>query len=247
MIIIPAIDLKAGQCVRLQQGNMNKADVYGEDAVSVAKHWNEVGARRLHIVDLDGAFAAQPCNHEVIADICQALPNLPIQVGGGIRSMATLAHYFDLGIGWCIMGTKAIESFEFLVEACAQYPGKIMLGIDAKNGMVAVDGWAEVASISALDLAQKCHGLPLDSIVYTDISRDGMLSGVNVAATQKMAQVSECPVIASGGVKNLEDIEALCAVANSGIKGAITGRAIYTGDLDLQAAQQYADARMKQH
>ncbi len=241
MIVIPAIDIKEGQCVRLKRGDMNQADVYGNDALAVAQRWADSGAKRLHMVDLDGAFAAKPMNQDIIFRVKQALPNLPLQVGGGIRDEQTLSTYFDAGIDWCIMGTKAIESFDFLEYIADKYPQKIILGIDARNGMVATDGWAEVSNISAIELAMKCSKLPLAAIVYTDISRDGMLSGVNVDATHAIAKATTCGVIASGGVKNLEDIKLLAPHYKDGIIGAIAGRAIYTGDLDLFEAQQLAD------
>ncbi len=241
MIIIPAIDLKGGVCVRLQQGDMNKADVYGEDVLAVAQRWVDSGAKRLHMVDLDGAFASKPVNLDIIERVCAHFPDLPVQVGGGIREIGTAEHYFDLGVQWCIIGTKAVSDFSFLETITQQFPGQIILGIDAKEGMVAVEGWAQLSTQRAIDMAQRCRDLPLAAIVYTDIARDGMLSGVNVERTVEMAQAASCPVIASGGVKNIEDIRMLAPYTSVGILGAIAGRAIYTGDLDLGEAQRLAD------
>lgn len=242
MLIIPAIDLKDGQCVRLRQGEMDDATVYGSDPVDMAARWVEQGARRLHLVDLNGAFDGKPVNGEAVMAIAKAYPDLPIQIGGGIRSLQTIEQYLDAGVNYVIIGTKAVKEPEFVTEACRAFPGAVIVGLDAKNGLVATDGWAEVSEIKATELAKRFEQDGVSSIVYTDISRDGMMQGVNIDATVEMAQASGLKVIASGGVTNMDDIRALREVADAGILGAITGRAIYEGQLDLAEAQSYCDA-----
>lgn len=241
MLIIPAIDLKDGQCVRLRQGEMGDSTVYGNDPVEMAARWVAAGGRRLHLVDLNGAFEGKPVNGEAVTAIAKAYPDLPIQIGGGIRSLHTIEQYLDAGVNYVIIGTKAVKEPKFVAEACKAFPGSVIVGLDAKDGLVATDGWAEVSSLLATELAKRFEQDGVSSIVYTDISRDGMMQGVNVDATVAMAKACGLPVIASGGVTNMDDIRALNAVADAGILGAITGRAIYEGELDLAEAQRYCD------
>ena len=241
MLIIPAIDLKDGQCVRLRQGEMGDSTVYGNDPVEMAARWVAAGGRRLHLVDLNGAFEGKPVNGEAVTAIAKAYPDLPIQIGGGIRSLDTIEQYLEAGVNYVIIGTKAVKEPKFVAEACKAFPGSVIVGLDAKDGLVATDGWAEVSTLLAPELAKRFEQDGVSSIVYTDISRDGMMQGVNVEATVAMAKASGLPVIASGGVTNMDDIRALNAVAEAGILGAITGRAIYEGELDLAEAQRYCD------
>ncbi len=241
MLIIPAIDLKDGQCVRLRQGLMDDSTVFSDDPVAMAKRWVDAGCRRLHLVDLNGAFAGEPVNGDVVTAIARAYPDLPVQIGGGIRSLETIEHYVRAGVDFVIIGTKAVKEPAFVAEACKAFPGKVIVGLDAKDGRVATDGWAEVSDVMAADLAKRFESDGVSAIVYTDIARDGMMQGVNVEATVAMAQASSIPVIASGGITNLDDIRALNAVASQGITGAITGRAIYEGTLDVAEAQQLCD------
>lgn len=241
MLIIPAIDLKDGACVRLRQGLMDDSTVYGDDPLEMAKRWVDAGTRRLHLVDLNGAFDGKPVNGEAVKSISAAYPQLPIQIGGGIRDLATIEQYIDAGVNYLIIGTKAVKEPDFVTEACKEFPGHIIVGLDAKDGLVATDGWAEVSNIQATELAKRFEQDGVDSIVYTDISRDGMMQGVNVEQTVAMAQASAIPVIASGGITNMDDIKALRAVSKEGILGAITGRAIYEGTLDVAEAQSYCD------
>jgi len=241
MLIIPAIDLKDGQCVRLRQGLMEDSTVFSDDPVAMATQWVQAGTRRLHLVDLNGAFAGEPVNGEVVRAIAKAYPQLPIQIGGGIRSLETIEAYVKAGVSYVIIGTKAVREPEFVAEACKAFPGRVIVGLDAKNGLVATDGWAEVSDVQATDLAKQFDALGVSAIVYTDIARDGMMQGVNVEATVQMAQASSIPVIASGGITNMDDIKALAAVSSTGICGAITGRAIYEGTLNVREAQVYCD------
>jgi phosphoribosylformimino-5-aminoimidazole carboxamide ribotide isomerase len=241
MLIIPAIDLKDGHCVRLKQGLMDDATDYGSDPVAMAARWVKTGCRRLHLVDLNGAFEGKPVNGEAVMAIAKENPGLPIQIGGGIRNASIIEHYLDAGVSYVIIGTKAVKEPPFVNEMCKAFPGHIIVGIDAKDGMVATDGWAEVSSVKASELAKRFADDGVSSIVYTDISRDGMMQGVNVEATVALAQACGIPVIASGGVTNMDDIRALKKVADQGILGAITGRAIYEGTLDVAEAQAYCD------
>lgn len=241
MVVIPAIDLKDGQCVRLRQGLMDDSTVFSDDPVAMAEQWVNAGARRLHLVDLNGAFDGQPVNGDVVKAIARKFPDLPIQIGGGIRSLETIEAYLAAGVNYLIIGTQAVKQPEFVNLVCREYEGHIIVGLDAKNGRVATDGWAEVSDIQATELAKRFEQAGVSSIVYTDIARDGMMQGVNVEATVAMAQASSIPIIASGGITNQDDIVALRAVASQGICGAITGRAIYEGNLDLQQAQAYCD------
>ncbi|PAU74175.1 1-(5-phosphoribosyl)-5-[(5-phosphoribosylamino)methylideneamino]imidazole-4-carboxamide isomerase [Halomonas salipaludis] len=241
MLVIPAIDLKDGQCVRLKQGRMDDATSYGDDPVAMAARWVEAGARRLHLVDLNGAFEGKPVNGDAVTAIARAYPDLPIQIGGGIRTPATIEHYLAAGVTYVIIGTQAVKEPAFVSEMCRAFPGHVIVGLDARDGYVATDGWAEVSSLKATELARRFAGDGVSSIVYTDIARDGMMGGVNVEATAELARVGGLPVIASGGVTNLGDIRALSAVAGDGILGAITGRAIYEGSLDVAEAQRLCD------
>ena len=241
MIIIPAIDLKDGACVRLRQGLMEDSTVFSDDPVAIAKQWVDQGAKRLHLVDLNGAFAGEPVNGGVVTEIAKAYPALPIQIGGGIRSLETIEHYLNAGVNYVIIGTKAVKEPEFVKQACDAFAGHIIVGLDAKDGFVATDGWAEVSEVKATDLAKRFASDGVESIVYTDIARDGMMQGVNVEATVAMAQASPIPVIASGGITNMDDIKALQSESDKGIMGAITGRAIYEGTLSVAQAQAYCE------
>ena len=242
MLLIPAIDLKDGQCVRLKQGVMTDATVFSDDPVKVAVHWRDQGARRLHLVDLNGAFAGKPKNLAVIRDILGAVgDDIPVQLGGGIRDLDTIEKYFDLGLKYVIIGTAAVKNPGFLHDACDAFPGQVIVGLDAKDGMVAIDGWAKVTTHNVIDLAKRFEDYGVNSVIYTDIGRDGMMNGVNIEATVKLAQALTVPVIASGGLTNLDDVRNLCAVESEGIEGAITGRAIYEGSIDFAAAQTLAD------
>ena len=242
MLLIPAIDLKDGQCVRLVQGDMNQSTTFSDRPEAMAERWLDAGARRLHLVDLNGAFAGQPKNLNAVKAILKVVDGrIPVQLGGGIRDLDTIAQYLDLGLGYLIIGTAAIKNPGFLADACAAFPGKVIVGLDAKDGKAATDGWSKLTGHDVGDLAKKYEDLGVDSIIYTDIGRDGMLSGINVDATVKLAQASSIPVIASGGLSNMQDIEALCAVEGEGVTGVICGRAIYSGDLDFAAAQRRAD------
>lgn len=239
MLIIPAIDLKDGQCVRLKQGRMEDSTVFGSDPVAMAQRWVRAGAQRLHLVDLNGAFAGEPVNGDAVKAIARANPALPIQIGGGIRNANIIEAYLSAGVSYVIIGTKAVKEPQFVTDMCRQFPGKIIVGIDAQDGMVATDGWAEISTVTAIDLAKQFASDGVSAIVYTDIARDGMMQGVNVEATAVLAEACGIPVIASGGVTNMDDIRVLKTVASRGVLGAITGRAIYEGTLDLAEAQQY--------
>ncbi len=242
MIIIPAIDLKDGACVRLRQGLMEDSTVFSDDPAAMAKQWVDQGAKRLHLVDLNGAFAGEPVNGDVVTEIAKAYPDLPIQIGGGIRDLATIEYYLNAGVNYVIIGTKAVKEPSFVKEACDAFAGHIIVGLDAKDGFVATDGWAEVSQVKATDLAKQFAGDGVSEIVYTDIARDGMMQGVNIEATVEMARAGGIPVVASGGITNMDDIKGLMAVAHEGISGAITGRAIYEGTLSVEEAQAYCDA-----
>jgi phosphoribosylformimino-5-aminoimidazole carboxamide ribotide isomerase len=241
MLIIPAIDVKDGKCVRLEQGVMDSATVYSEDPPAMAAHWLAQGAKRLHVVDLNGAQAGKPKNEEVIKRIVKEAGDMPVQLGGGIRDLDTIERYLDDGVSYVIIGTAAVKTPGFLHDACGAFPGHVMVGLDARDGKVAVEGWSKMTRHDVIDLAKKFEDYGCEAIVYTDIGRDGMLSGVNVEATVRLAQALTVPVIASGGITNLEDIRALCAVASEGIIGAITGKAIYHGTLDFAAAHKLAE------
>ena len=243
MLIIPAIDLKDGRCVRLKQGDMSTATVFSDDPVAMAKHWKAQGARRLHVVDLNGAVAGKPKNEKVIRDIIAAVgEQVPIQVGGGIRDLDTIESYLDAGVTYIVIGTAAVKNPGFLSDACYAFPGHIIAGLDAKDGKVAVEGWSKLTGHDVVDLAKKYEEYGIEALVYTDIGRDGMLSGVNIDATFRLAQATKTPIIASGGLNSVEDIQAVCAkLVPEGVIGAIAGRALYEGKLELKSAQAAAD------
>lgn len=242
MLLIPAIDLKDGRCVRLRQGDLDDATIFSEDPAKIATQWLEQGARRLHLVDLNGAFAGKPKNREAIKSIIAAIDGeIPVQIGGGIRDLDTIERYLDAGMTYVIVGTAAVKSPGFLQDACTAFPGSIIVGLDARDGKVATDGWSKLTRHDVLDLAKKFEDYGCESIIYTDIGRDGMLTGVNIEATVALSQHVKIPVIASGGVTNLKDIENLCAVEHEGVEGVILGRSIYEGTLDFAQAQTYAD------
>lgn len=242
MLLIPAIDLKDGHCVRLVQGDMDQSTTFGEQPELVAKRWLDAGARRLHLVDLNGAFAGKPKNLSAIKSILKEVDDqIPVQLGGGVRDLDTIEQYIDAGIRYIIIGTAAVKNPGFLRDACSAFGGHIIVGIDAKDGKVATDGWAKVSNVEAVDLAKKFEDYGVESIIYTDIGRDGMLTGINIEATVRLAHAVGIPVIASGGLKDITDIEKLVAVEREGIEGVICGRAIYTGGLDFTSAQDRAD------
>ena len=243
MLLIPAIDLKDGHCVRLKQGDMDQATTFGEDPAAMARRWVDAGARRLHLVDLNGAFAGKPKNLAAIKAILKEVgDDIPVQLGGGIRDMDTIEKYIDSGLRYVIIGTAAVKNPGFLKDACSAFGGHIIVGLDAKDGKVATDGWSKLTGHEVADLGKKFQDWGVESIIYTDIGRDGMLSGINIDATVKLAQALTIPVIASGGLGSMCDIEQLCAVESEGVEGVICGRAIYSGDLDFAAAQARADA-----
>ncbi|MSQ62737.1 MAG: 1-(5-phosphoribosyl)-5-[(5-phosphoribosylamino)methylideneamino]imidazole-4-carboxamide isomerase [Betaproteobacteria bacterium] len=243
MLIIPAIDLKDGHCVRLQQGRMDSATVFSEDPVAMAKHWAAEGARRLHIVDLNGAVAGWPKNEKVIREMIKAVgEKTPIQLGGGIRDLDAIEGYIDAGVSYIIIGTAAVKNPGFLRDACYAFPGHIIVGLDAKEGRVAVEGWSKMTGHDVVDLAKKFEEYGPEALIYTDIGRDGMMTGVNIEATLKLAQAIKTPIIASGGLNSLKDVQVICAkLAPEGVVGAITGRALYEGALDFKKAQAAAD------
>ncbi len=250
MLLIPAIDLKDGSCVRLKQGDMDQATVFSEDPAEMALHWLEQGARRLHLVDLNGAFAGKPVNESAVKNILQVvqdfaedndLEEIPVQLGGGIRDLDTIERYLDHGLSYIIIGTAAVKNPGFLQDACSAFPGQIIVGLDAKDGKVATDGWSKLSRHDVVELAKKYESFGVESVIYTDIGRDGMMGGVNVEATVKLARAVKVPVIASGGVHNIKDVEALCEVQGEGIEGVICGRSIYEGTLNLEEAQARAD------
>ncbi len=242
MLLIPAIDLKDGHCVRLQQGDMKNSTTFGEDPAAMARRWVDAGARRLHLVDLNGAFAGKPKNEAAIkAILAEVGEEIPVQLGGGIRDLDTIERYLDDGLSFIIIGTAAVKSPGFLRDACSAFGGHIIVGLDAKDGKVATDGWSKLTGHEVVDLAKKFEDYGVEGVIYTDIGRDGMLTGINIDATVRLAQALSIPVIASGGLSNIADIERLCAVEDQGIEGVICGRAIYSGDLDFTVAQARAD------
>ena len=241
MIIIPAIDLKDGQCVRLRKGIMEDTTVFSNNPTEMASKWVAEGARRLHLVDLNGAFEGKPINADCVNEITKSFPNLPVQIGGGIRDLQTANAYIEAGISYLIIGTMAVTNPDFVEKLCDEFPNKIIVGLDANNGLVATDGWAKQTDIDVIELSKKYEQYGVNSIVYTDIARDGMMLGVNVEATANLAKKTSIPIIASGGITNLDDIAALLKNAHHGIMGAITGRAIYEGQLDFNDAQTMSD------
>lgn len=241
MLLIPAIDLKDGKCVRLRQGRMDDAKKFSDDPLSVASRWVDAGARRLHIVDLDGAVAGRPMNAGVVQEIARQFPDVPIQVGGGIRDEDTVQAYLEAGVQYAIIGTKAVSAPHFVNDLCLEFPGHIIVGLDAKDGRVAIDGWSKLSHHDVIDIAHRFEQDGVAAIIYTDISRDGMMAGVNLEATVKLASSVHIPIIASGGVTNLDDIKALCEVTEEGITGLIIGRALYEGTIDLTSAQALID------
>jgi phosphoribosylformimino-5-aminoimidazole carboxamide ribotide isomerase len=243
MLLIPAIDLKDGKCVRLKQGDMNESTTFGEDPAAMARRWVNAGARRLHLVDLNGAFAGKPVNEAAVkAILAEVGEEIPVQLGGGIRDLDTIERYLDDGLSYIIIGTAAVKSPGFLKDACSAFGGHIIVGLDAKDGKVATDGWSKLTGHEVVDLAKKFQDYGVEGVIYTDIGRDGMLSGINIEATVKLARALTIPVIASGGLSNIADIDQLCAVEDQGVEGVICGRAIYSGDLDFAVAQARADA-----
>ena len=242
MLLIPAIDLKDGQCVRLKQGDMDQSTVFGEDPAAIARSWVNKGARRVHLVDLNGAFAGKPKNEQAIRAILKEVGSeVDVQLGGGIRDLDTIERYLDGGLSYVIIGTAAVKNPGFLRDACTAFGGHIIVGLDAKDGKVATDGWSKLSGHEVIDLAKKFEDYGVEGVIYTDIGRDGMLTGINIEATVKLAQALTIPVIASGGLSNIKNIEELCAVESEGVEGVICGRAIYSGDLDFAAAQKRAD------
>jgi phosphoribosylformimino-5-aminoimidazole carboxamide ribotide isomerase len=243
VLIIPAIDLKDGRCVRLKQGDMSTATVFSDDPVAMARHWAAQGAKRLHIVDLNGAIAGRPKNEKVIRQMIAAVGDqVPIQLGGGIRDLDAIESYLDAGVTYVIIGTAAVKNPGFLSDACYAFPGHVIAGLDAKDGKVAVEGWSKLTGHDVIDLAKKYEEYGIEALIYTDIGRDGMMNGINIDATLKLAQQLKTPIIASGGLNSLKDVEAVCQkLVPEGIIGAIAGRALYEGKLDLQKAQAAAN------
>jgi len=235
MIVIPAVDLKDGRCVRLSQGRMDQESVYSENPVEMAKHWESKGAERLHVVDLNGAVMGRPFHQSLIKEIAKSI-HIPVEVGGGIRDLETIENYLSSGVEWVILGTVALRNRSLVEEACRQFPRKVILGIDARRGKVAIQGWKEEVSLEAIELAKQFEGLGLSAIIFTDIERDGMSTGLNSEMTGALARSISIPVIASGGVSRIEDIEHLLDLESDGVIGVITGRALYTGRLDLEEA-----------
>src|SRR5512139_93323 len=243
MVIIPAIDVKEGRCVRLKQGDMNDATVYSEDPAAMAKHWLAQGARRLHVVDLNGAVAGKPKNEAVVRQIVKAVgEDIPVQLGGGIRDLDMIEHWLDLGVSYVVIGTAAVKNPGFLHDACTAFAGHVIVALDAKDGKVAVEGWSKMTGHDVVDLAKKFEDYGVEAILYTDIGRDGMLTGVNIEATVELARHVKIPVIASGGVASVKDVQTICAkLVPEGVIGAIAGRALYEGAIDFKKAQAAAD------
>jgi len=235
MLLIPAIDIQDGKCVRLRQGRMDDKTVFEDDPLVAATRWVEAGATRLHIVDLDGAVSGEPINAEIVHRIVEKYPQVPIQIGGGIRDEDTVETYLDAGVQYVILGTKAVNEPHFVSDLCLEFPNHVIVGLDAKDGKLAVDGWSKLSKHDVIDLVQRFEEDGVAAIIYTDINRDGMLTGINIEATRRLAESSRVPIIAAGGVTSLDDLKAVCEIADTGIAGVITGRAIYEGTLDFAA------------
>tara|TARA_R110002049_G_scaffold252264_1_gene427032 strand:- start:164449 stop:165186 length:738 start_codon:yes stop_codon:yes gene_type:complete len=244
MIIIPAIDIKEGRCVRLRQGRMDDETIFDENPVAVAERWIEAGAKRLHLVDLDGAVSGAPRNFDIIKSISSNHPDIPIQVGGGIRDEDTVQAYLEAGVQYVIIGTRAVTAPHFVNDLCLEFPGHVIVGLDAKNGKVAIDGWSKLSHHDVIDIAQHFEADGVAAIVFTDVSRDGMMQGLNVESTVELAEAIHIPVIASGGVTSIDDIKNLCSTDEEGVVGVIVGRALYEGTIDLAEAQEIASKRM---
>lgn len=241
MLLIPAIDIKDGHCVRLRQGRMDDVTVFSEDPAAMAKKWVDQGAQRIHLVDLDGAKQGKPVNRRVVADIIEAIGDVPVQLGGGIRDEDTVQLYLDLGVQYLILGTKAVTAPHFVSDLCIEFPRHIIIGLDSQDGKVATEGWSKLSNHDVYDMAKQYERDGVEAIIHTDIGRDGMMQGVNRESTKHMAECVNVPVIASGGVSTLDDIRALCAMEESGVNGAILGRALYEGDLEFAACQAICD------
>jgi phosphoribosylformimino-5-aminoimidazole carboxamide ribotide isomerase len=241
MLLIPAIDLKDGRCVRLRQGNMDQETVFSDDPLAIAQRWIDAGSSRIHIVDLDGAVQGFPVNADIIGRIAEAFPGVEIQVGGGIRGFDTIQTYLDVGVDYVIIGTQAVRAPHFVDDACLEFPGHIIVGLDAREGKVAVEGWSKLSRHDAVDMAKRFEEAGVEALVFTDIGRDGMMLGVNTGETRSLAKQVNIPVIASGGVSTLDDVRDLCDAAGDGVSGAIVGRALYEGKLDLREAQKIAN------
>jgi phosphoribosylformimino-5-aminoimidazole carboxamide ribotide isomerase len=236
VLIIPAIDLKEGRCVRLRQGKMESSTVFSDNPLKMVEKWVKAGAKRLHVIDLDGALAGHPRNSDVIHNIAEKFPELLIQVGGGIRDEDTVQEYLDAGVSYVIIGTKAVSEPHFVNDLCLSFPGHVIVGLDARDGKVAIDGWSKLSNHDVIDMAQHFEKDGVDAIIYTDIGRDGMMTGVNIESTVALAQSIRVPVIASGGVSSMKDLAALSKVEEEGVIGVIIGRALYEGDIDLAEA-----------
>lgn len=245
MLLIPAIDIKDGKCVRLRQGRMDDETVYGNSPLDVAERWINEGARRLHIVDLNGAVSGKPGNADIIHSIAETFPDIIIQVGGGIRHEDTIQTYLDAGVNYVIIGTRAVTTPHFVSDVCLEFPGHIIVGLDARDGKLATEGWSKLSNHDVVDMARRFEDDGVVSIIFTDIGRDGMMTNVNVEATLNLCRQITIPVIASGGIGSMDDIKALCKIASEGIEGAITGRAIYEGAIDFAVAQKYVNEHCK--
>ena len=245
MLLMPAIDIKDGKCVRLRQGRMDDETVYGNSPLDAAARWVQEGARRLHIVDLNGAVSGKPGNADIIQNIAETFPDIILQVGGGIRHEDAIQTYLDAGVNYVIIGTRAVTTPHFVSDVCLEFPGHVIVGLDARDGKLATEGWSKLSNHDVVDMARRFEDDGVVSIIFTDIGRDGMMNAVNIEATLNLCRQITIPVIASGGIGSMEDIKALCAVASEGIEGAITGRAIYEGALDFAEAQKYINAHYK--
>ena len=245
MLLIPAIDIKDGKCVRLRQGRMDDETIYSNNPLDVASRWIKEGAKRLHIVDLNGAVNGKPGNADIIHSIAETYPDIILQVGGGIRDEDTIQTYLDAGVNYVIIGTRAVTTPHFVSDVCLEFPGHIIVGLDARDGKLATEGWSKLSNHNVVDMAQRFEDEGVVSIIFTDIGRDGMMNNVNIEATLNLCRQITIPVIASGGVSNMDDIKALCEIAGEGVEGAITGRAIYEGTLDFATAQKYLNAHIK--